>query len=405
LKAGSKIGCLLLLMAVSNKAAQSADLPIIEMPKYVITGVEQATALSGRKIPTEATSRFHLPDLAQGDRPAISLDILDTPADRPALLRPVGGEFTEVEGVSGGFGKALGRFATAYEGPQTGYYISAAVDRYPRRTSTGPKTEGSIKGSGVRWIGQETTIVPAIELSNESFVRKDLAGTERNGRFGLGLQVGITPLGVYGGRLAGGFLFDLTMLDKHRDILASHDLLTLEFSGASWQGWLESKLRLEAEAVSTDKSGHSHTSIESVYSRLSGERLLWRAGIIGYTGQVIKTPVILAPGASEGRAGVGLLAGLTWQLSPRSTFDFDFLPQPRFESFGAMVSLMMALDSTARGVTVEVPFHLRMRVSHILSETARLRLSVALLEERHRPFWVVTPAGSWRIETRNNPMR
>ncbi len=400
LKTVLRIFSLLLPVLVINAALYAADLPVIEMPKYVITGIEQATTLSGKKIPTESSSHFLLPDFNREVRPVIPLDILDTPSEKPILFRLVGGGYTEVGASSGGFGKATGRLASVYEGSLTGYSVNLGMDRYPMRTSSGPKLDGFVNASGLRWIGQEATFTPEIKSSFGSFVRNGSLGNETNNQFALGLQAGTTPFGLFAGRLTGKFLFDLTILDNHRNILASHDLLTLGFSREIWQGWLESRLDFEVEAVSVDKGSHSLYSIESIYCRRLGEKLLWRAGLIAYTGKVIPTPVLVAPGTPESRSGAGLIAGITWKAASGSAIDFDYLPKPHFETFGSTFSQMMALDSTARGVTVEVPFNLRLRVSHILNKTARLRFSYALSDERHRSFWMMNSTGNWRTSSR-----
>jgi hypothetical protein len=400
LNTGNRIFSLFFSMLVMVSGGRAAGLPVIEMPKYVITGVEQATALSGNRIPTESSARFLVPEFIPENRPVISLDILDTPIETPALLTAMGGGFTEVEATLGAFGKVSGRITTAAENLLTGYIVETGIEHYPMRTAVGPKLHGFVQGGGVRWMGQETTFSPSIDLSNQTFVRRGLVENETNSLFSIGFQAGITPVELSGGRLYGHFLYDLGILDGHRDLSGSHDRLLLGFNRELWQGWLDSKVGIEVEAVSADKASHSNYSLESLYSRQSSDRLLWRAGLIAYTGKIVKHSDATVSSATEGRSGVGFQVGMTWHNSPKSTVDIDLVSRPRFESFGKLFTQMMTLDSTARGVTVESPIALHGSYNRLLSPTSRLRVSATYCTERHRPFWVETAEKNWRVITR-----
>lgn len=401
LNSGSRISSLTVSLVVAGRLATAAALPVIEMPKYVITGVEQATALSGKKIPTLTSAKFLVPESTPEVRPALSLEILDSPTDSPLLLRPVGGGYTEVEAATGAFGFAKGRFITAGEGDLTGYLVAAGVERFPMRNATGPKLDGFAKGSGVRWFGKETTIAPGFEANQSTFVRKGVPDSETNSHFSFCLNASMTPVQLFDGRLKSLFQFDLNMLDNRRNLSASHDRLVLDYSRAAWRGWLESRIELEVEAVSVDKESHSLYSIKSIYTEPIGDRLIWRGGLTAYTGNVILQPAFGDSGHSENRNGAGLLSGFTWQATSEGTLDIDFWSQPRFESFGKLFREMMLLDSTARGVTVESPVALSICYSNLLGATTKLRLSATTSSERHRPFWIAAPDGNWRITTRS----
>lgn len=390
----------LLCLLITAISATAAELPVIEMPKYIIEGVEQATSLLGSRISSEALAKAALPDTPPHDRPALPLDILATLVERPGMFNAPGNGRTSVEVISGGFGKAAGWFDSMEETDFSGVKLAGNIERPPRRTSYGPKLSTLLKGSGVRWFGIETTFSPSLEFISNSFTSKSLTDKNNNNLTGIGLRGSITPTALFGGRIFGDFEYNYTDLDNLRKLSASHDRIILDYSHEIPRGWLASRLDFQAETVSADKTGHSLLSFESIYFRQYNESIQWRAGLLGYTGKAIRIPVISAPGISESRMGAVILAGLSWRVSPDNIIEFDLTPRPRFESFRETFYDHMELDSTARGVTVELPVAMEMTYRKAITGHSTIDASISHAVERHRPFRSEATNLNWSIETR-----
>jgi len=391
--------CLVFVIIPTIKSF-AADLPVIEMPQYIITGIEQATALTGKKIPPENSAKFVVPEVTPDLRPLIPLNIVVTPDERLGLLRPVGGGFTEAQALVGSFGKVLANGLTASESLTTGYKVETGFERFPMRTESGPELEWRAAGNSIHWLGSETTFSPKLFTIYRSFQRRVPTGSVQNSLLEIGLKAGSSPISLFDGSLAWLFQVDLQSLDDRRELSASHDLLQFDYSRNFKDGWLDLRAKLEIEAVSHDRASHSLYLIESIYSAQFDHRLLWRAGLVAYTGGSIATPVQVSPGVRESRSGAGILAGLTYKMSPVTTIDVDVAPRPRFESFGEVFAGQMVLDSTARGVTVEKPVAITARLRNRINQQTQISANVSYSSDRHRPFLTTLHSGDWSIVTR-----
>jgi hypothetical protein len=396
---------LLSTTTIASTVAGEENLPLIKLPEYVISGVEQATAIPGVKIQPELSVVISLPTSQSSDRPLLQSPTGRTLIENPNLFRPVGGGSTKVEASLGSFRDAQVEAVTCTEWQESGYSLQGAAGQKSRRTTTGAGASYGLKGDVVRWFGSDVLIYPALKFDANMFHRYTessvspvipLSSTEHT-QSEIGLGVSVTPVSVADGTLGGAFEFQHLRLDSKRDITASLDRLYLQHSTALKSGSLTNRLGIDVEVVSIDNEGTALYALESTYAQKISSSFLVRGGGILHFGKAFGNPRAGAAPSRESRSGLALQAGLSFMPEFGGVIDVDYQPGAALVSTLDLHRSWGMLDSSARGKVIQRPFRLTASYARPLPGMARIEISTSYFKELHRPYLYPAAGGYYTI--------
>jgi hypothetical protein len=204
-----KIACITAAAAlVLGGSAGAVELPPIELPEYIIAGVEQATRITGARIPVGVSARIGVPAESPVSRPKLLTASVWTPPQQPALLLPLGeGSWRSYLGGSG-FGKGEAGIELARARSSVSYGAAMGVLKPPNRSGAGAGLDRGIRGLIYGRVGRAGVLAPEIGFGRSSFTLNQAMGGGKRDWTDAYLGFGFSPLSTGAGLLTAGSCLD-----------------------------------------------------------------------------------------------------------------------------------------------------------------------------------------------------
>lgn len=405
---------ILLSLVLSARIAISAQpsLPPIQMPEYVISGVEKATLTTGDRIPSRISAVESIPEMASQPRPEFGIPAGMTGPESPVVLRPFARGGLRAKATLGlpTSGSLDGLFVR--ESFPDGNYLRLDGEFGPFRSFRTLDHEISPVGDVQRWeltggltreIGAETTIQPEADFRTRTLNRLFYQAADYNTRTrrlsDLSLSLAMTPVRTGYGVLTGRFQFAYSSLSGDGSRNASYDQLRLGWQRYVGSGILEASLDGQAEAVSGDAQGHTFYALSSSYQWMVRSDVLLKIGLIGYGGHTSqwdstttadwsKTSFTLFTntGWGEDRFGAAPSIKVMWQPGWGGIAEAGYAPQASFFAYRDVLDTWGVVDTLSRGTTIQEKSHYHLGYSRRIVEGVRGRVRVEYSESLHYPY-------------------
>jgi len=375
---------------VLGGSAGAVELPPIELPEYIIAGVEQATRITGARIPVGVSARIGVPAESPVSRPKLLTASVWTPPQQPALLLPLGeGSWRSYLG-GGGFGKGEAGIELARARSSVSYGAAMGVLKPPNRSGAGAGLDRGIRGLIYGRVGRAGVLAPEIGFGRSSFTLNQAMGGGKRDWTDAYLGFGFSPLSTGAGLLTAGSCLDRWSLSGTGKIVAMRYQLDARHSLPLGSGCLESSVDAVAEPTEQGDDKLGLLQVVTMY-RLRHHSINYLAGFRLYTGAAaVGTP----------RRGATPVLGLEWRLAGESTVSLVGDPEPNLLSLRSLFRSAPMISDSSRGSILEETGHLRMGFTTLLSRRIRINLNLSHRSVRHYPFAVPTSVGDWEIEYR-----
>ncbi|NQT34958.1 TonB-dependent receptor [bacterium] len=372
------------------RMTRAEELPRIELPAYIISGVEKATTLRGTRLPTTVESSLSIPGSVNSIRPKLTSIPVWQPPSKPSLIvKPVPGYWrADTRGGAFRLFGLNGSLINAEQGVSRRGTI--AYLQPPHRIAAGFQSGWRIQYDEVRYLGENTAIQPRISFTRREYtllvdtsdyksIRSDLA-------LNLLVQSFHTSIGSFTGRL---HLSGMNYSSK-QDLSGFHGQLDGLHCIALGEGFLESGIFYGSESIDTDDDRLQLARLSIKYRMQPRERIVVSVGGSAYLGNDI--------------SGVSV-QGVRPQLEIESGLPFDgtvslkYNPLSRLVSYRDELSRSPVLDSEARGYISEEIDRLSLDYNYNIASSLVTDVGFSiggfLTDARHIIFAVPDSAGKW----------
>ncbi len=364
------------------------ELPEIELPEYVITGIERATRIRGHRMERSISpNSIILPQDRDSNRPALSAFQLWEPPIRPDLTLGLGRGSWSVGLTGGGFGllNVNGNFVRDLENiivSGHGWY-----DNFPHRIEPGNvSTKGIEVKSSVKFInnssltaniGMEGREIDLIS-NGDTYARKTSLST-------FSVSTSSIPLGFGQMSLYGSV--GLYNVSDDENINSTEGIFKVQHSKSLLRGWLESNLSIHGESWDSVKLFKLNTKYH--YQLPSDWFIMVGGGV--YTGNAID---------NQSRSGGGLNLGLRHPSLFGGRFEVQWETDADFVSMNSLNdtwSVVVPISSISESKSISVKYHSK------ITEHIDLKLSLHRLDQLHTQFPVLN-GDKWLLEPRHLEM-
>lgn len=376
------VGCFLLFIPLS---AISEELPQIELPEYVITGIEKAIRISGDKLPVKSVPRsISLRQLQPTNRPElIATGIMQAPT-RPDISTVLnegrlnasitGGQFT-MFGGSVDHAKVLESWTLTAE---------SAYDHHPNRTTPGMSSAYSAGISGTTYITEKNGISTHLSFDRSGFNLNDGLSDKSGYISDFQFSATTAPARLFSGRFAAYVSYDKLKIDqyvtKDSDLLA----LNLNYSTKLASGWLESRASVSYDSY----SDLSLVTLSSGYNQP-----IWLGWMARISGTLAAAQNSIPGDLTNGYIGFALehpsLFGGKVTLLRDSGVEMHYMK--------ALMNRWYMVESAS--TVSETTSNLTLHYERDITDRLTGNMSVASITKRHEPFPVLS-SGSWNLEPR-----
>lgn len=383
----------LLLLALPIGEAVSAELPQIEMPEYIISGIEKATRLEGNRLLTSITSTMSVPGATAHYRPELIALPTWTPPSRKTLTTRLKPLLWSIGTTGGGFGMAAVSGDIIYNRMKVTRRANAAFHRPPRRINAGELSVLNAEYGEIHRISEKFSIFPGITYDQKEYTLLNGNGGFETRRSDLMLSLFVepvmTPVGSFAGYIGGGG-WEYSSLD---DLSGRVGSFRLRHDLPAWSGRFEDELYYAAEEITNDDNHLQLIKFSTVYSLLLHSNISTAAGGVFYTGSTVD-------GGSV--QGVQPHVKIEIRMPLQSILALTYRPSPEFHSFGNNLDIYPVLDTAVRGYITEDVSRLALRYSMFMNSGLELSVDGFRNETRHVTFAIPIPdtVDKWRPVSR-----
>ncbi len=370
--------------------AEGAELPQIELPEYIIAGIERAARLEGRRLATEATADIAVPDLRAAERPGLAAGRIWMPPSRPSLQFEPGRGCWRARLTGGGF-QLFG--AGVEMSGRRGEVSLAGRGRFehsPQRTEAGSGWQVGMDVTAARRAWGQMALAPHAGFSRTTFkLNTDSSEEDRSWsdlRLGLNAAPIYTPLGRLSSRLAYGW-WDMS---EGGELDGSLVEFGLEQSAGVRDGTVEAALSLASGPVSDGEGDLGLAGFKAAYTCRPVPEINLRAGGYIYIGRSAE---------DHRREGGGLHFGIEHLPSFGGVATLAWRPQAELVFLRSLMKYWPMVQTSARGRIVEDVARLSLGYRRQLADRLNGRLDFGWRESRHVPF-PVPDSATVRIESR-----
>ncbi len=412
-----------------NTRMNAAELPVIQMPEYIINGIEQATSIAGDRLQSNVTSTPAMPIEIETGRPVFAGGEVVGIQDTPGVLRPTGQGYQRASLRVGTQANARGEAAIAGRFSQTSYQVSVDGNWPPDRSGgdqmfdpkidrVGLRRNVQFDGSAAREVEDILTIQPRLSIQSRLFNRYFydyhnfrppwifLSGRRL---FDVDLDISGTPVQLDGGSLIAGFQFGLTDLSNDGKQSASIDRLRATYSRWIAGGRVEAYGDLCSELVSTDRTPHSLITLGGDYYRALAENVQGRVGLEAYVGRMAEWDSTTSVNANsltnsntgwgDRQSGLHLRAGLSWRPEFGGVLDLAYRPVVSFVGYRDLLEEYPMMDTLSRGTNVENTSRWVINYQRSMTSSIRTEVSFEQRSDLHKPYLIFGGQGNWAIVT------
>lgn len=233
---------LLMLSLLLPICSIGEELPQIELPEYVITGVEKATRISGDKLPVTSMPQLITPRQmrATGRPDLIPSGIVHTPTrpDISAILSDgrfnasiTGGQY-ELEAVSVDFAKVLNDWTIN---------AKSGFAHYPKRSGHTTYPTFSAEISGTSYIAERSLVTTQLSFIKDIFHLVGPFYQEYCSTSDFQLSSTLAPISFGKGRFAAFISYDRLKIEPYYRRDSDLFALNLNFDTKLGSGWFESR--------------------------------------------------------------------------------------------------------------------------------------------------------------------
>ena len=334
----------LIIIGILSVNLPAEELPRIELPAYVISGVEKATTLRGTRLPTAVKSSLSIPGSVKSVRPEFTSTPVWQPLSKPSIIaKPAMGNW----GINIG-GGAFNLFR------QNGYFIHTGegVTRRgtisflqpPHRIPAGTLSEWHIEYGEVRYPRKNLMLHPSVSFTSREYTLLTDYNNFQSIRSDLVLKLFVqsfqTTVGSFTGRLQlSGMKYSST-----QDLDGFHGQIDGLHSLSLGEGFLESGIFYGSENIDVDDNRLQLARLSVKYRMQLRERIVVSFGGSAYLGNDIRG--VSVQGA---RPQLDIESGLPFD----GTVSLKYNPLSRLTSSKDMIFRSPVLDSGARGYISE----------------------------------------------------
>lgn len=297
--------------------ASAEELPVIQLPEYIISGVEKATQPGGDRIATQASARIQIVSDGDTARPAFPAATVWTPPCGPALRNSPGPGGWSAEVGAGGFG--LGEAAVSAAWRRDLWTLRAGGDLVspPRRAEAGTVVKAETWVDAVSRLGVNGLISSTMSLNRQEFRLHEGSAFRNRSLTDAEFSLATTPQPVGWGDLAGLFDFNHWKLNELRDITGSVPTLQLVHAAAG-RGRVESKLFAGGELTSVEPAKLRLVSLNIRYRYPVGAKsVLWGGTLLFHGSDTDRSR----------RRGAYPEVGWQWRWKPSAETWVQYAPQ------------------------------------------------------------------------------
>lgn len=332
----SNIGLLLLTLRFAY-----AELPPIQMPEYVIEGIERAVQIKAEKISSAVEAESSQPGEVARPRPDLGFEFSDQPPSRPGLFAPFGQGYLKVKAGLGMFSQAELGLDYAKRTAEIEFVINGDGESMPRRTAVGARFRASTDGGLARHIGESQSsekglFSPRLTLATKAYRRyryfDELQSIDLDN---LNLSLTIAPAPARLGTFVGRAAFQPW---NYADMSFTQSEMRLNHSLSTALGRIESNFFISGEVGSRDRKALQLTALDFAVYRRYNEDFSYYFGGTAWTGYAPQRWTIYILGnaelqeTSQPRNGLKPWLGITWRAPFGGALTAAYKPQTALNS-------------------------------------------------------------------------
>jgi len=390
----------------------------LQLPDYVISGVEKATAVVGTRVTTTVSMGARLPEESSSVRPRFALDGAVMPPEMPGVLSPLGKGYLKASllvgmrnWVEGDVGVAGQTLPSAYLGNLSLYSPRQRlfIDPYNLRATrnVGFTSGYDASGSYARDVSKEGIFLGTIELENLRFKRIDVSqipAEPQVSKFSISAQT--TAITLNRGELAGKFDYGFVSLKGGISQAGSSDQLCIVYTRTVGAYSFENKAVLNSEAVGEDSQSHNLLAVKTKAYRRLGENVNFMLGLNGYVGKAaISEFSLTSPWIStsvESTAGIQPLVALDWLVPFGGVARIAYEPEVEYIPYSSVLISNPMLVTWARGATVESIYRFLFGYCVAISNTARFGVDIETRADHSKPYLTQYMTDGWMFTSRRS---
>jgi len=402
-----------------STSLHAESLPVIQLPDYVISGVEKATAVNGERLTTSATMNAQIPGESGSMRPRFVSSDADAPPEMPGILAPLGNGNIRASVLAGMRDWMEADASLTGQTLPVGYRVGINWKSPISRTFADPRNLGGtgtvgvidvlgLSGAYARDVSTQSIIETEVitkSLGFNKFIRFQ-SPVERN-LFSLSLTARTTPILIGKSSLNGLFEYIYCSSEGTGDQSSSLDHLALNYSRMLGTDRLESKLELSTEAVGEDTRSHYLLLLSNQMYRRLWSDLNVSVGLNVYIGNAqVNSALSPIPPANSGvwgsTSGIRPTVEFEWTPPVGGISRIAYLPQIEFITHHNTVLQYPMLDTSARGATVEGVYRFLLGYQTRLTDAAQVGVEIETRADRYKPYLSYVGADDWRIVSRRS---
>lgn len=380
-----------IISCFSTGLLSATELPQIELPEYVISGIERATRIAADRLETGQSTEIipaRFPDLV---RPSLMAASAWLPPSRPefTLTRMADNIKTSVAG--GSFGKA--GLSINFVRHLSGALLigDGFIRNHANRIGIGEKWEWRSGGTALIALGKVGVISSRLGFAQNAFDVKVGSDTKTRQWSDFTITVLSNELHTPVGRVAEQIRFDSWQRTGFGDLAGSTYDIHLVHNIPVNTGWLETKVWVAGESIAGDKHQLGLASAQLRYGRRYNSNVHIWLGMLAFAGSSVG-------GESRGRGVVHL--GMDFKPGFDGLFRLFWHPAPVFQPVSHLTNKWKPLHYVSRGAVTEPLGRLSAQYQRDLRKNLDVKLQVNWMSARHVPFPVVDTDQSLIVVTR-----
>jgi len=356
---------LLLIITSFNGLCWSApeeELPTIELPEFVISGVERATLIRGNRLAmADNLPEIIMPGPFNRIRPDITSPSIDIVPMRPKIIPVTNDLYYCIAAYGGGFGSFGAQFGLGWRWGKNILSTEGLYDRPPRRTAAGDKQRMSGSVSINRHIKRESILDLIAKVEDRTYLLNENTDQERSWQ-DFSLNTSITPIHSSIGQFSG-------RLYVNRWFLNGNDFLISDVNIAHYirhsKGHFETIMNWTSEKTYPNRDV-SLLSGKIEYYRPASSIDWIKVGLNLYIGN---------PPLTNKLTGVRPHISVTYRPVPDGTAYLKFSPEPHFVSSRSLIDRFPMVCSDLRTIVIEDDIRLIMGYDHYLTDRLLFKVS------------------------------
>ena len=241
-----------LIVLSSIFTLHAADLPEIELPEYIISGIEKATRVRGDRLPTSITSAIVSPDAISPSRPELTALSIRSLPSKPSTDRRLKPGYWNA-GISGGGFRMFGvNGCLVYAMPKVTRMGTVRLIHSPHRINIGETYGWRVRYGETHTFKGDVSICPRVTYDFNEFNLLDSLDNHRARRGDLKVDLFLSPWSTPVGAFTGYANWDGWRYSSLSDLSGFTSVFNLKHNLSLATGKLESDVFFGLENVKED---------------------------------------------------------------------------------------------------------------------------------------------------------